>query len=78
MRDILLDKHPAGRPLDSSAVIAPSPHAFRPHPVYVTRSAKRALIAFPIIHVWLIITPNLLKLSPCNYTHSYCQVRVVE
>ena len=45
---------------------------------YVTRSAKRALIAFPIIHVWLIITPNLLKLSSCNYTHSYCQVRVVE
>ena len=45
---------------------------------YVTRSAKRALIAFPIIHVWLIVTPNLLTLSPCNYTHNYCQVRVVE
>ena len=34
VRDILLDKHPAGRPLDSSAVIPPSPHVFRPHPVY--------------------------------------------
>ena len=36
----------------------------------VTRSAKRALIAFPIVQVWQIITPDQLNLSSCNYTLS--------
>ena len=64
--------------ISADSFTCPYKSLLRPILEYVTRSAKRALIAFPIIHVWLIITPNLLKLSPCNYTHSYCQVRVVE
>ena len=50
VREILLDKHPRGRPLDTSAVTPPVPSAFDPHPVYFD-SITGSLIRSIALHV---------------------------
>ena len=50
VREILLDKHPHGRPVDASAVTPPVPSAFDPHPVYFDRITG-SLICSIALHV---------------------------
>ena len=50
VREILLDKHPRGCPLDTSAVTPPVPLAFDPHPVYFDRITG-SLIRSIALHV---------------------------
>ena len=50
VREILLDKHPCGRPLDPRAVAAPVSSAFDPHPVYFDRITG-SLIRSIALHV---------------------------
>ena len=50
VRDILLEKHPPGRPLEQCAVLPPISSAFDPHPVYFDRITG-SLIRSIALHV---------------------------